>query len=830
MASSHNHILGVSPVESPLHYIEIEYNQQLKPLETVLSGVNQPGDFFVCGAMEMPMPRVEIERAGTLSFPVPEAQIAAIVRQAERAPYGKGEATIVDASVRKVWQIAPGKIKIGGKSWAANFENILSKVKAGLGCGDAIVTAEFYKLLVYDRGGFFLAHRDTEKSDGMFGTMVLTLPSTYRGGALRIRHAGREVTLDTNAVDPSELSYIAFYADCEHEALPVREGNRVCLVYSLIHSRSKGRRRTPKAPEYESAIAETAAILKRFLKAPDAPLKIAWLLEHQYSPAGLSFSTLKGADAAKARVLVHAAAREQCAAHLGVVHIGESGAAEPDDDYFYRSRRNRYRHYEEGDEEDNEEDESFTVASVDDAWQYVDTWRDSDDRVVEFGRIPLASGELLPAGALDGALPDEKRLTEASGNEGTTYERSYHRAVLVLWRRDRMTDVLLQAGVVAALPYLKQLAGSGKRARLGAIAVAKRILEAWPRDTQWDSYSNSRERPGSADRTQMIVTLTKLNAPTLLERFLGEIVTSSYNGSENEAVLASISVLGDVRAADVVSALVSARMPEHPNECTELLLALSENPAPCFLDVAKAAVGCLDSIGADDSKTETFDWKPEKRKRPLRPEFLENLLQALQHFNGGTLCGVAAEKIASRPECFSPISLVVPAIEQIRVGPRQRAAPVESSLQHLWTNSAEFLLRLSEAAPQPPTDWRLDAALSCSCPDCRELESFARDPAERVHRFRIRKERRRHLHSMIDKHRLDMTHETERAGSPQTLVCTKDRRSFNRRMEQYQSEIAAMRTLVKLASKTGGTELSRRMEEAVRRAADLKQRESAGKK
>ena len=145
------------------------------------------------------MPRVEVEGAGTLSFPVPDAQIAAIVRRAKRAPYGRGQDTIVDTSVRKVWQIAPGKVKIGGKSWAANFETILSKVKAGLGCDDASVSAELYKLLVYDRGGFFLAHRDTEKADGMFGTLVVTLPSTYRGGALRIRHAGREVTVDTNS-------------------------------------------------------------------------------------------------------------------------------------------------------------------------------------------------------------------------------------------------------------------------------------------------------------------------------------------------------------------------------------------------------------------------------------------------------------------------------------------------------------------------------------------------------------------------------------------------------------------------------------------------------
>jgi hypothetical protein len=799
-----------------LQSIEIEYNQKLKPLEAVLSGVKQPGDFFVCGAMEMPMPRVEVEGAGTLSFPVPGAQIAAIVRRAERAPYGKGEDTIVDTSVRKVWQIDSGKVKIGGKSWAANFESLLSKVKTGLGCDDAIVTAELYKLLVYDRGGFFLAHRDTEKTDGMFGTLVVTLPSTYRGGALRIRHAGREVTVDTNVADPSELFYVAFYADCEHEALPVREGNRVCLVYNLIHKHSKGRRRIPKAPEYESQIAEAAAILDRFLRTPDAPPKLAWLLDHQYSPAGLSFSALKGADAAKARVLVQSAARAQCAAHLGIVHIGESGAAEPDAGYFYRSRRNRY--YVDGDEEDNDENASFAVATIDDTWQYVDAWRDTDDRLVEFGSIPLAGGELLPGGALDGEPPDEKRLTEASGNEGATYERSYHRAALVVWRRNRTADVLLQAGVVAALPYLKELTAGGKSARPEAIAIAERILDAWPGDAQrWDSYSIDRAWPGPADRIEMIAALRKLNAPALLDRFLRESVVSSYDGLENAALLASIKVLGETQAAAVFSTLVSARMPEHPNECAELLLALSENPRRCFPEVGEAVIAGLDRIGTRGSEQEAFNWERQERKRPLGPEFLETLLRVLQRFQGGTLCAAAAEKIASRPEIFSPVTLVVPALERICGGQRQKTGAVDSSIRHLWTSAAEFLLRCSEIPPEPPSDWRLNVELGCSCPDCRELQAFALDPAERVHRFRLRKERRRHLHNVIERHRLDMIHATERIGSPQTLVCTKDRRTFDRRMKQYQDEVAAMRTLVRLAPSGVAATLSKRMRVAVSR-------------
>jgi hypothetical protein len=68
-----------------------------------------------------------------------------------------------------------------------------------------------------------------------------------------------------------------------------------------------------------------------------------------------------------------------------------------------------------------------------------------------------------------------------------------------------------------------------------------------------------------------------------------------------------------------------------------------------------------------------------------------------------------------------------------------------------------------------------------------------------------------------------MTHVTERVGSPQTLVCTKDRRTFNQRMKQYRDEIGAMRTLVTLTPKSGVAALSKRMEVAVSRAAAIEQ-------
>jgi len=779
--------------------IEVEYNLELTPLEAILSDVKQPGDFFIAGVVEIPMPRVEVEGTGTLSFPIPRPQIEAMVQHASRAPYGRGEDTIVDTSVRNVWQIAPGAVKISGKSWETSFADVLSKVAAGLGCQDAKVSAELYKLLVYDRGGFFLAHRDTEKIAGMFGTLVVTLPSSYRGGALLIRHADREVTVDTNATEPSEIGFAAFYADCEHEVLPVEDGSRVCLVYNLIEQPAKSGKRVLEAPDYRSNVAQAAAILEKYWSTPDAPPKIAWLLDHHYSPAGLSFSALKGADAARARVLAQAARQAQCVAHLGVVHIGETGAAEEDYDFEYRY-----------DEDEDDEDASFTAVTVDDSWQYLDEWRDTDDRVVEFGRIPLTEGELLPAGALDEEPPDDKRLTEATGNEGATYERSYHRAALVVWPANRMTDVLLGAGVVATLPYLERLAASGEGARPEAIAVAERIVGAWSANAQqWDRYSIGITPPGSSARTTMIASLAGLNAKALLERFIREAVTSSYDGSENEILLRSISVLGDAQAAACLSALVEARMRDHPCECAELLLSLGADISSSFGQVAEAAVAGLDRIPMPDAKP-----------GQLAPEFIENLFSGLRHFKHGTLCGAAAEKIGSRPEVFHPVTLVVPAIERIWAGQQPLPPPVDRDVQHLWTSAAEFLLMRSEVPPKPPPDWRLEAKLSCACADCSDLQAFARDPAERVHRFRVKKERRQHLHRTIDAHHLDMTHVTERAGSPQTLVCTKDRRTFKARWKEYQNEIAAMSILVKLAPKSAAAAaLSNRMEAAVKAGA-----------
>jgi hypothetical protein len=41
-------------------------------------------------------------------------------------------------------------------------------------------------MLLYKQGGHFKKHRDTEKEKGMFGTLIIQLPSIYTGGELMV--------------------------------------------------------------------------------------------------------------------------------------------------------------------------------------------------------------------------------------------------------------------------------------------------------------------------------------------------------------------------------------------------------------------------------------------------------------------------------------------------------------------------------------------------------------------------------------------------------------------------------------------------------------------
>jgi len=812
--------------------IEVPYNHDLKSLEDLLGTVQRPGDFVAVGSLEAPMPRIEVEGAGLLSFPVPAAQVQDVIRVATRAPYGRGEQTVVDESVRRVWQVPADLVKVGGRSWDATLAQILDTAASGLGCAPSAVRADLYKLLVYDEGGFFKAHRDTEKAEGMFGTLVIVLPCLHEGGELVIRHAGRETTVDLTSREISELRFAAFYADCEHEVLPVRGGNRVCLIYNLIQREATGSSEPIRAPLYDAETEGVTGMLRAAFTPGDAPAKLAWLLAHHYSPDGLAFGALKGADVARAALLRKAAERAGCVLHLAIVHIEETGPAQGGYEEYSGHSSRWGRHGESRIPVKNVSDDSFEVVEVSEASQFFDQWRNVDDQPVDFGRLPLEDGELLPAGALDDEKPDVQRLTEATGNEGATFERSYHRAALVLWPLDRFVDVLLQAGVGAALPLLKDRVARGESepgdgsAREATVAMARRIVEAWesaPRRPTW------RGQFKEADRSEMVRLLGRVGDADLLKQFIESVVVPQFDGTETEALAAQAQLLGPGRCGTLFTELVRQNGQLFHRGCVTLLTGLvgasnSGSDVRWKASVTRVAAALVDELPKVAVKPAPYsgeDWWRRQKARPFDSGEVVELVESLRVLGSGPLQTNAVTALCGNPAAFDPVTMVVPALRELRGIGESVPAP-NDAWWPLWTHAAEFLLARSEHPPEPPADWRLNVRLDCKCEDCRELQSFALDAVAQVHRFSVRQDRRQHLQGKIGQFDLDMTHETERKGSPQTLVCTKTRRTYQRLRECHAADCAAMGTLLALAGGAATGEGLKSLSRRLAQAKDLK--------
>src|SRR5215211_9092233 len=126
-------------------------------LAAVLGKVRRPGDFFAAGTAELLAPLVEVEGVGPVALPLLPMQARQLITAAEPAPYGRGAETVVDPAVRRCWQIGPDRVHLRGRHWPRTLEAIMARVTDGLGVSEP-VTADFYKLLVYDQGGFFTDH------------------------------------------------------------------------------------------------------------------------------------------------------------------------------------------------------------------------------------------------------------------------------------------------------------------------------------------------------------------------------------------------------------------------------------------------------------------------------------------------------------------------------------------------------------------------------------------------------------------------------------------------------------------------------------------------
>ena len=767
--------------------VDVAYNEDQAPLEALLRSIDRPGDYCTHGRLFVPMPQIEVEGAGSLSFPITAQQAQALTAAAAPAPYGRGEQTLVDPSVRACRQIDAAQVRVAGGAWRDTLEQIVDRAATGLGCPPERTCAHLYKLLIYERGGFFAAHRDTEKEDGMVATLVLSLPVAGAGGELIIRHQQRETVVDLRAEEPSEIAFAAFYADCVHEVRPVTAGHRIVLVYNLT-LRGSGTS-PPTAPDFGAQEERIGSLLADWEGASAAGDKLVWLLEHDYSEAGLSLDALKNADAAVAGALGRAARRAQHTLVAAILRIEEFG---------YADESGGYPGWDDADI-DWEMEEVFSSSQV------LDGWSAPDGSRPDYGELPLLPGELLPAGALDGAQPDDQQAT-VTGNEGVELSRSYRRAALVLWPAARTVATLARGGIDGAVTYVaEELERTEPETRPGRrlLGLTAQLIDAWPTPAQ----GGARKACRAALRL-----LRRLGDDATTRRFLHEVATPHYRSGDNDELLAMAASTDPATLDDWLPEFMTANVPLQPEAALDLLWRLGEltqspadgeAPRRSALEVAARAASAAfpPALAAAAAGT------PAARRgsaRPLSAQAVSLLLLVTWRYGLAEEAETAGRQLVERPQAAPPQRVLPEALaETADVCGMSGGTAEPAGFVTLWRHAASSLLARSARPPEEPADWVIATRIPCSCPHCRRLQAFCDDPAATTLRLPLRKELRRHVHGVIDRLRLDIRHETERKGSPYTLVCTKTRGAWKRRCAEYAEDVAHLRLLATAAPTSG---------------------------
>jgi 2OG-Fe(II) oxygenase superfamily len=814
-------------------------------LAIILDSLDRRADFCVSGKLPFHAPGLTVEGVGPVALPLLPAQAARLIAAAERAPFGRGSETVIDTDVRRCWRIEAERVGLTGRYWTGTLDEVLERVREGLGL-TARIGASLYQLLIYEPGDFFVPHRDTEKVPGMFGTLIVVLPSDATGGDLAVRHKGSEICVDMTTTDPAEIAFAAFYADCPHEVAPIRSGHRLTLVYNLVRL-DRGTRPVPADhTEQQSAIGNllhdwaasradaNAALVGRTpdrksdggLDGPgDALTKagnrlgVGSDLEHEpkeveagedrfdndewlggdeefeedddLGSAGLSLGEDLGPPEKLVRLLDHAytpaalafdALKGADAAEAAVLRAACAEAG-------WHLNLALFSFHEQG------------GAEYTGGWGRQRRGRDEGEADFEmteafeqFARLShwvSADGGTVPFGQLlvaDGeTVPSDisHRIEDAevSFREATGNEgASYERSY--------------QRGALVFWPADRTMAVLRQAGHSVAIPYLADQIARWEMTGDKLLHEQAIKLSGHLLEhwPERVWHAGTGDAPSNLAQVL-DLVTRLGEVDQVEALLRLATAVNGHDRADnpaLVRALTALPTERAGPLLTRLITAhATRSMGACGALLASAAVAgsYLTGAAAEALLYVLSTGQPEAKgwdRIPIDGSAIADTITGLLAASPAHAARAVALVLAD-PKRFEIDATVLAAV-RILIEPKatRGTEPVarlrDACLDHL---RARIALPL-----EPPSDWRREATVGCRCSDCSALSQYLDDPTRQVWEFRAVEAARSHVEHTIRVARCDIDTSTLKRGRPYTLVCRKNQASHKRRVAQRARDLA----------------------------------------
>lgn len=761
----------------------------IQSLEKIAS--NSDTSFF--GKCSIPTTdfRLSVQGVGPLKFPISTATAKKLIRCAKPAKFGWREQTLLDKTVRYAWEIPKQAIKIE-RRWQTALQSVLTRLQRNLGLPDAVaLKAELHNLLIYEPGQFFHPHQDTEKSNGMVASLVVVLPSAHRDGQLVIDHQGSKKVFYTSRFSLDQLTCIAFYADCHHEVKKITEGYRIVLTYQLILEPSNESTTTfnKSTPTYRVLEENLRAYFSEkpvtkndtsFQPPPD-PNYFVYLMDHSYTQQGLSQDHLKGADRQRFSALKAAAETLGLDITLALADVQETWDCEVAFDDYYHP----YYSSEDDDYGDSIEETELIVSET-----TLQHWIKPDGTPLDYAACWIPDEKIAWTKASNDFQPFESEYEGYMGNYGNTMDYWYHRAAIVLWRKQDYYLVRFTLDPKGTLKELNEFITSTQPHQLKDII--RHLLPYWPR------YIGNQSHEASSTIHILQLALTLKDA-TLAKKLVCDLDLQALSPKTASILLELQSVYGTTWNIEILTAWTNAkRRWNSPSKCktiADIIKHFSKNIDNDANELIDWLLSYQFKQLKIDHQTAIKDQSTTQRRHsaPARVKEIIDFIQACFYANQNKLAITLLDYVIAHPEQYPALELI-PLLECLE----KQVLPSKLAQWHYPECLKYVMNRLNEEytkGVQATDDWSIEETWACTCEDCMTLKKFLTSRTAKTLRWPLAKERRKHIHRQIDAMDIAVTHETERAGSPHKLILTKTNQLHRQAKHRFQRVEKALMTV-----------------------------------
>ncbi len=733
-----------------------------KELLGVLNEIKGSGSFVNTNSRTFIFPGLEIQGVGEIGFPINTLEIREMIKFARKAPFGRGTETVLDATVRSAWEIDAGQMTFSNSDWNNFVASIIEEIKPALGINGQGVSTNLYKLLIYEEGDFFLAHKDSEKEKGMFGTLIIGLPSKHTGGELTIEFDGRQEKISfSEPISQYKIPFVAFYADCTHELSPITSGYRVCLVYNLVQDKGREEIQLHQLGGYVDRLAD---IMKNHEEDEDIP-KIV-LLGHQYTPSNFAMEALKLNDRPKAEVILLAAQKAGFYAKLGLVTSYQSGELKIE--YGNSSSRSKYRssYYDDFGDYDNQDlVDNGTLGEIYDERIDVEHWM--DEGVPPLRNISFGEEDLVSAIKLNEGDPIEKEVEGYTGNAGMEMQYWYHYGAVFLWPRKHHYHIFTNLTIYNKLEWVAYYNKQWDFVSADEVSLIKKLLEDGL-DESW--------RRNNADYTPLADLLINLKDEKYLAGkglfFLTNyfrliavkswiVLFETYASSYFEKIFTAAGLIGKMDVAKHLLAILKELDKADFNYRTFVID--QTNQIPNYL-------AALDL----SSKTENAMVK----------EILRSVLELSKFKVGDHLWLSHTAEVLTKVLTREYVNDVL--LKIVVETDRELALAIK-----IVAVCKKDLMRRVDRKPLPPADW------SRPLPEFSKshkkvwalLADFLESPTQQIFDYRKAQVERTEMENAIINVTIDIKTETIRKGMPHTLRLIKTQDAYERELAKWETDV-----------------------------------------